>query len=334
MQALHRLAGVQETSDSSTQPAAPVSASARSSIPAPPPIPGDDGDDVDTQSQSSRRNRASLPLNRRPSHKSFRSTRSRKSVSSTKRNESRDNLALPSDYPPTPHRSQYTSTENVAHQDDNAPPVPEPESHQQSRSEPAAARTSAETGMSHASVDDEDFTWGPSHPCFPHPNPHCSPTSPEYEATRVIRVKRDWLAAGDLYPQYANLYPEILEPLVSDSEFRLAIANINSILKRTHSPYTSRAWVDSLLGAFTGYIWEDLGWTGAKKGEKELERFIEQWNAEREKEGREVKLIQLRKTGFMSLDFVVPDPGIDLAKSEQEDEGEDMRAALQSGPNE
>lgn len=80
--------------------------------------------------------------------------------------------------------------------------------------------------------------------------------------------------------------------------------------------------MDSLLGVATGYIWEDLGWTGAKAGEKELERFIERWNGERESEGREVKLVQLRTTGFMSMDFVIPDPGVDSPDFEEEETGQ------------
>lgn len=181
--------------------------------------------------------------------------------------------------------------------------------------------------------DEDEFTWGPSHPCFPHPNPHCAPNSDEYAATRVIRVKRDWLAAGDLHPQYANLYPEILDPLVSDGDFRDLVASINAILQRTLSPYTTRAWIDSLLGAATGYVWDDLGLTGAKSGEKELEMFITKWNQDKERSGYEVKLVQLRRTGFMSLDFVLPDPGIDVPRDdvdESEDE-QDMEEALNGG---
>ncbi|KAF2768425.1 hypothetical protein EJ03DRAFT_248600, partial [Teratosphaeria nubilosa] len=157
---------------------------------------------------------------------------------------------------------------------------------------------------------EDDFVWGPQHPCFPHPNPHCSPDSEEARNTRVIRVKRDWLVSGDLYPQYANLYPEILDPLVTDSEFRYLISNINSRCKSMFSPFTTRAWVDSILGALTGYAWDDLGLTGPKREEKALERFLEGWNEERAAKLKDVRVVQLRRTGFMTLDFVVPDPGI------------------------
>jgi len=131
--------------------------------------------------------------------------------------------------------------------------------------------------------------------------------------TRVIRVRRDWLQGGDLYPQYANLYPEILDPLIMDADFRFLISNINSRLKATYDPFATRAWVDSVMGVLTGYLWDDCGLAGSKKAIRELERFVDQWNKQKETEGQEVRLVQPRMTGFMSLDFVVPDPGIDTA---------------------
>lgn len=132
----------------------------------------------------------------------------------------------------------------------------------------------------------------------------------------MIRVRRDWLQAGDLYPQYANLYPEILDPLVTDEDFRFLISNINARLKATFNPYSTRAYADAVLGVVTGYIWDDLGFTGSKHGVKGLETFIDKWNAQREREGKEVRLVQLRRTGFMAMDFVVPDPGIDMQDDE------------------
>ncbi|EME81608.1 uncharacterized protein MYCFIDRAFT_121644, partial [Pseudocercospora fijiensis CIRAD86] len=177
-------------------------------------------------------------------------------------------------------------------------------SHRSQTSIPQTNRTDVST----EGGEDDDFEWGPQHPCFPHQNPHCAPSSEEFISTRIIRVKRDYLIAGDLYPQYANLYPEILHPLVTDEEFRTLIADINSILQSSFSPLTWRAWVDSILGVLTGYIYDDLGLTGAKRGERELETYIDDWNGAHEVQGREVKIVQLRRTGFMNLDFVIPDP--------------------------
>jgi hypothetical protein len=77
-------------------------------------------------------------------------------------------------------------------------------------------------------------------------------------------------------------------------------------------------WTDALLGFFTGYFWDDLGLTGARRAEHKLEQFVARWNGEREREGKEVRVIQPRRTGFMNLDFIIPDPGI----IEDEDAGQ------------
>lgn len=195
-----------------------------------------------------------------------------------------------------------------------------PTSSQQPAADTRQSHESQRTGLS---TSDDGFTWGPTHPCFPHPNPHCAPDSEEAQTTRVIRVRRDWLQSGDLYPQYANLYPEILDPLVTDDEFRFLISNLNSRLKATFDPFTARAAVDAVMGVVTGFVWDDLGLTGAKKGMKELEGFVEGWNRERARQGKEVRMVQLRRTGFMALDFLVPDPGIEeMVGGEIDTEGE------------
>lgn len=202
-------------------------------------------------------------------------------------------------------RSVYSSKTNRTNRaNDNAP----------GSEQASSVRRSGETG--HTDGTEDDFEWGPNHPCFPHPNPHCSPTSEEAKHTRVIRVRRDWLSTGDLYPSYANLYPEILDPLVSESDFRFLISNLNSRIEQAYSPFTFRAFIDFLLGVLTGFLWDDTGFSGAKTGQKALERFVDNWNAQKAKEKQEVKLVQPRRTGFMALDFIIPDPGIDLASDE------------------
>ncbi|KAK3713901.1 hypothetical protein LTR37_008151 [Vermiconidia calcicola] len=243
MDTFHRLAGVTESSNRDPRPSQPFEA--------PPTLR-----DPETSSQlqnDTRGSRASLPLDRRPSHKSFRSSQ---------RGNSRSGSP-------------------------NRPPLPSPSRTQQHRQE---RRSHESAGSRSGSEGEEDFPWGQ-----------------EAQTTRVIRVRRDWLTAGDLYPQFQNLYPEILDPLVTDEDFRFLISNLNSRLKATFSPFTTRAWVDAVIGAATGYVWEDLGLTGVKRGMKGIERFLDGWNGE----GREVRVVQVRRTGFMALDFVVPDPGID-----------------------
>lgn len=156
-----------------------------------------------------------------------------------------------------------------------------------------------------AEVGDE---WGPQHPCYPHLNPHVPVDSPEYTSTRIIRIRRDWLIEGDLAPTFSNLYPEILDPAgLSEQEFRRIIDKLNGTLIPTFSPYNWRNIVDGVLGLATGWIWEDLGITGVKTRLKNLEKWIDEWNANMENlVGREEgtippKIISLRRTGYMTV---------------------------------
>ncbi|KAI0834805.1 Golgin subfamily A member 7/ERF4 family-domain-containing protein [Hypoxylon sp. FL0890] len=174
--------------------------------------------------------------------------------------------------------------------------------------------------------------WGPQHPCYPHLNPHVPMNSPEYANTRIIRIRRDWLIEGDLAPAFSNLYPEILDPAgVSEQEFRRVIEKLNGELIPIFNPYNWRNILDGILGLLTGWIWDDLGLTYAKTRLRDLENWIDKWNAEMEKavgsdEGTIApKIISLRRTGYMNLDFQIPDPEIAPATSEP--------SGSRSGPN-
>ncbi|GKU01439.1 unnamed protein product [Fusarium langsethiae] len=164
--------------------------------------------------------------------------------------------------------------------------------------------------------------WGPQHPCYPHLNPHVPIDSPEYTNTRIIRIRRDWLIKGDLAPTFSNLYPEILDPAgLSEQEFRRIIEKLNGELVPAFDPYSARNIIDSLLGLVTGWVWDDMGLTGAKSKLNGLEKWIEQWNCEMEKTmGAEdgimpPKIMPLRQTGYMTLDIQIPDPEIMPAPS-------------------
>jgi hypothetical protein len=121
-----------------------------------------------------------------------------------------------------------------------------------------------------------------------------------YNTTRIIRIKRDWMVKGDLAPTYANLYPEILDPLITEDEFRILIKKINDTLMDAFDPFTFRAWLDAVMGVATLWLWEDAGFTGVKKQLVELERWIEDWNRNiGVKEA--VKIIPLRRTGYLTV---------------------------------
>ncbi|KAI9723889.1 MAG: hypothetical protein M1828_004008 [Chrysothrix sp. TS-e1954] len=155
----------------------------------------------------------------------------------------------------------------------------------------------------------DDPVWGPSHPCFPHPNSHVPFSSPLFQTTRIIRIKRDWLIAGDLAPTFSNLYPEILDPFLSEPAFRQLITHLNDELLRIFNPWRPRAWIDAGLGLATGWLWDDLGLTGAKKDLARLETWLEKWNQDVvEPEG--CRVIPLRRTAYLCLDIQIPDPQI------------------------
>lgn len=171
-----------------------------------------------------------------------------------------------------------------------------------------------------------DIPWGPSHPCFPHLNPHVSMNSPLYQSTRIVRVKRDWMVAGDLAPAFSNLYPEILAPFLSEDHFWELIKDLNGMLVEIFNPMRLRSWFDVAMGALTGWLWDDFGFAGAKRKIAQLEAWLEQWN--KQFGGSEgIKIIPLRRTGFMCLDIQIPDPQIEP----EEAEGGDETSAAASG---
>lgn len=154
-----------------------------------------------------------------------------------------------------------------------------------------------------------DAEWGPHHPCFPHLNPHVPVDSPEYQSTRIIRIKRDWVMVGDLAPTFLNLYPEILSPYLAEDRFWDLIKMLNLSLINIFNPWSMWAWIDAIMGFITGWLWDDFGLTRAKKELAKLEREMEQWNKQfGYPEG--IRVIPLRRTGFLCLDIEIPDPKI------------------------
>ncbi|CAO2649359.1 Nn.00g067440.m01.CDS01 [Neocucurbitaria sp. VM-36] len=199
---------------------------------------------------------------------------------------------------------------------------------------PGSRRSSLVSRRSGSAQGDDDavseFPWGPSHPCFPHPNPHVPLSSDLCDTTRIIRIKRDWMMKGDLAPTFANLYPEILDPLVTEDDFRILIKKINDTLTAAFDPFTFRAWLDTVMGVATLWLWDDVGLTGVKRQLAELERWIEDWNQDvGAKEA--VKIIPLRRTGYLTLDIQIPDPhlGPDTASRPATQEDDVQQDALQ-----
>ncbi len=156
------------------------------------------------------------------------------------------------------------------------------------------------TNVSGGGNDPAEFAWGPFHPCFPHPNPHVPLSSPLYASTRIIRIKRDWMVAGDLAPTFSNLYPEVLDPIFPEEQFRQVISKLNRDLVDIFSPWKVRNWIDLVLGALTLWAWDDLGLSDVKRRLFALESWLDRWNVEvGAKEG--VRIIPLRRTAYMTV---------------------------------
>lgn len=123
------------------------------------------------------------------------------------------------------------------------------------------------------------------------------------------------MVKGDLAPTFSNLYPEILDPLLPEHEFRKIIAIINDELIKAFDPYRLRNWIDGALGLVTGWLWEDIGAPAVKRHLQHVEAWLERWNREvGAKDG--VRIWGLRRTAYMSLDIQIPDPKIGIIHSE------------------
>lgn len=172
----------------------------------------------------------------------------------------------------------------------------------------ALSDQSSDSSIMGEDVHADEDAWGPQHPCYPHLNPHVAPDSLHYAATRIIRIKRDWMLQGDLAPTFSNLYPEILDPAgLPEQEFRRIIETLNGELVPIFDPYSARNVMDAVLGLVTGWLWDDLGLTAAKKRLDRLERWIDDWNRDMRKTmGSQdgimaPQIISLRQSGYMTV---------------------------------
>ncbi|OQE21584.1 hypothetical protein PENFLA_c014G08264 [Penicillium flavigenum] len=182
------------------------------------------------------------------------------------------------------------------------------------RSQSQIASVPSHTGQPQADVA-EELAWGPAHPCFPHINPHVPVGSREHMTTRVIRIRRDWMIKGDLAPTFSNLYPEILDPLLSEQEFRRVISTVNDGITKAFDPFSFRNWFDGAVGLLTGWVWDDLNGPATKSQLQHVEAWLENWNREvGAKDG--VHIWSLRRTAYMSLDIQIPDPKVGIVPSE------------------
>lgn len=171
-------------------------------------------------------------------------------------------------------------------------------------------------GSAHSAHNNE-LEWGPSHPCYPHLNPHVPLSSPLWSSTRIIRIRRDWMLVGDLAPTFSSLYPEILADAgLSETAFREVIDHLNRTLIIASKPWGARNVIDAVLGLATGWLWDDAGVSAYKARLKAVEAYLVQWNQRAEKENVAARWIGLGRTGYLSLDVQIPTPRIGVVEED------------------
>lgn len=143
--------------------------------------------------------------------------------------------------------------------------------------------------------------WNSTHPCFPHRNPYVPVDSPLYESTRVIRIARDFMVFGDLAPAYSNVFPDILEPHVTEDQFRVVVARVNEHLQEAFDPWNMWNWIDAVVGLLTLWLIEELVSTHCKRVLKRVEIYLEERNRELEEGGQKAVFVPLRRTGYMNV---------------------------------
>lgn len=165
----------------------------------------------------------------------------------------------------------------------------------------ASSHTSIQGSFDPATPGADD-AWGPAHPCYPHLNPYTPIDSTLYQQTRIIRIPRDWMVAGDLAPTFSSTYPELLgEAGLSEADFRRCVEAVNARLVEAFDPFRVRNLVDAVMGLCTGWLWDDAGLTYTKRSLAAVEKMMEGFNGELERGGSEAKFVPLKKSAYMSV---------------------------------
>ena len=153
-------------------------------------------------------------------------------------------------------------------------------------------------------VGEEEEGWNHEHPCFPHPNPHVPLDSSLFQSTRIIRIPRDYMINGDNTPAFSIVYPVILEPYVTEEQFRNIVDTVNEKLRLAFDPWNRWNWMDAIIGLATFWLWEEIFPTYVKRRLREVEKTLEAWNATLKEQG--ATLIALRRSAYITVGHVTP----------------------------
>ncbi|KAG5366582.1 Ras modification protein [Yarrowia sp. B02] len=137
---------------------------------------------------------------------------------------------------------------------------------------------------------------------------------------RSVRVPRDYSAVGDEYPYFSThfvgeepgAYPNEegpnfnsrspLKDVISYQEYNEIIASVNDYMRRAFSPWQKRQFVETVLSFLTFWIFERLFTSNNQRIMAQLDEYVDKLN---QKNAGRFILINPRKNGFLSLDFLV-----------------------------
>lgn len=135
-----------------------------------------------------------------------------------------------------------------------------------------------------------------------------------------MRVPRDYSVVGDEYPYFSthfigeepgaypneegpNYYSKSpLKDIISHQEYNDIIGTINDYMRRAFSPWQKRQLVETVISFLTLWIFERLFASNNQRVMAELDEYVDQLN--HKNAGRFI-LVNPRKNGFLSLDFLV-----------------------------
>ncbi|AOW04870.1 ras modification protein ERF4 [Yarrowia lipolytica] len=153
-----------------------------------------------------------------------------------------------------------------------------------------------------------------------HPNIYVEYGQSDTKLRRCVRVPRDYSVVGDEYPYFSThfvgeepgAYPSEegptydsrspLKDIISYQEYNDIVGTINGYMKRAFSPWQKCQFIETVLSFLTLWIFERLFASNNERVLAQLDEYIDQLNS---KNADRFILINPRKNGFLSLDFLV-----------------------------
>ena len=80
---------------------------------------------------------------------------------------------------------------------------------------------------------------------------------------------------GDNTPAFSIVYPVILEPYMTEEQFRKIVDSVNEKLRLAFGPWNRWNWMDAITGLATFWLWGEIFPTYVKRRLREVEKVLE-----------------------------------------------------------